>query len=81
MNTIKEVDIGYSTCDSAKSDSVDRPPLVPFHDDFQYIKLEHHSGVDRFIEDPKTVVEVGQIVKVRMVEFNKQLEWIALSMR
>jgi uncharacterized protein len=36
---------------------------------------------DRFVEDPKTVVKVGQIVKVRVLEVNEQLKRIALTMK
>ncbi len=36
---------------------------------------------DRFISDPKEVVKVGQVVKVRVIEVNLGLKRIALSMR
>ena len=36
---------------------------------------------DRFISDPKEVVKVGQVVKVRVIEVNLNLKRIALSMR
>ncbi|MBW7888833.1 MAG: RNA-binding transcriptional accessory protein [Bacteroidetes bacterium] len=36
---------------------------------------------DRFVEDPKTVVKVGQIVKVRVLEVNEQLKRISLTMK
>jgi len=48
----------------------------------------HHDGLvhvsqlaDKFVEDPKTVVKVGQIVKVRVLEVNEQQKRISLSMR
>lgn len=44
--------------------------------------LVHISQLaDRFIDDPKTVVKVGQVVKVRVLEVNEQLKRISLSMR
>ncbi len=44
--------------------------------------LVHVSQLaDRFVEDPKTVVKVGQIVKVRVLEVNEQLKRISLSMK
>ncbi len=44
--------------------------------------LVHVSQLaDRFVEDPKTVVKVGQIVKVRVMEVNEQLKRISLSMK
>ncbi len=44
--------------------------------------LVHISQLaDRYVEDAKTVVKVGQIVKVRVLEVNEQLKRIALSMR
>ncbi|MCK9408359.1 MAG: helix-hairpin-helix domain-containing protein, partial [Bacteroidetes bacterium] len=44
--------------------------------------LVHISQLaDRYVEDAKTVVKVGQIVKVRVIEVNEQLKRIALSMR
>ncbi|MBF2029714.1 MAG: RNA-binding transcriptional accessory protein [Oscillatoriales cyanobacterium C42_A2020_001] len=36
---------------------------------------------DRFVSDPKQVVKVGQVVKVRVLEVNEQLKRISLSMR
>jgi uncharacterized protein len=36
---------------------------------------------DRFVEDPKKVVKVGQIVKVRVLEVNEALKRISLSMK
>jgi uncharacterized protein len=36
---------------------------------------------DRFIDDPKKVVKVGQVVKVRVMEVNEKLKRISLSMR
>jgi len=48
----------------------------------------HHDGLvhvsqlaDRFVGDPKSVVKVGQIVKVRVLEVNEQQKRISLSMR
>jgi uncharacterized protein len=44
--------------------------------------LVHVSQLaDRFIDDPKKVVKVGQIVKVRVLEVNQLLKRIALSMK
>jgi protein Tex len=44
--------------------------------------LVHISQLaDRFVEDPKTVVKVGQIVKVRVLEVNEALKRIALTMK
>jgi protein Tex len=44
--------------------------------------LVHISQLaDRFVEDPKTVVKVGQIVKVRVLEVNEHLKRIALTMK
>jgi uncharacterized protein len=44
--------------------------------------LVHVSQLaDRFVDDPKKVVTVGQIVTVRVVEVNEKLKRIALSMR
>jgi protein Tex len=44
--------------------------------------LVHKSQLaDRFIDDPKRVVKVGQIVKVRVLEVNESLKRIALSMK
>jgi protein Tex len=44
--------------------------------------LVHVSQLaDRFVDDPKTVVKVGQIVKVRVLEVNEPLKRISLSMR
>jgi uncharacterized protein len=44
--------------------------------------LVHVSQLsDRFIDDPKKVVKVGQIVKVRVLEINESLKRIALSMK
>jgi small subunit ribosomal protein S1 len=36
---------------------------------------------DRFVSDPKQVVKVGQVVKVRVLEVNESLKRIGLSMR
>lgn len=44
--------------------------------------LVHVSQLsDRFVRDPKEVVKVGQVVKVRVLEVNEQLRRISLSMR
>lgn len=44
--------------------------------------LVHISQLaDRFVSDPKQVVKVGQVVKVRVLEVNEQLKRISLSMR
>ncbi len=44
--------------------------------------LVHISQLaDRFIDDPKKVVKVGQIVKVRVLEVNESLKRISLSMK
>ena len=44
--------------------------------------LVHISQLaDRFIDDPKKVVRVGQIVKVRVLEVNESLKRISLSMK
>ncbi|MBF2048095.1 MAG: Tex family protein [Leptolyngbya sp. IPPAS B-1204] len=44
--------------------------------------LVHVSQLaDRFVSDPKQIVKVGQVVKVRVVEVNEQLKRISLSMR
>ena len=44
--------------------------------------LVHVSQLaDRFVKDPKTIVQVGQVVKVRVLEVNEQLKRISLSMR
>ncbi|HVK37798.1 MAG TPA: Tex family protein [Candidatus Kapabacteria bacterium] len=44
--------------------------------------LVHVSQVaDRFVNDPKEVVKVGQIVKVRVLEVNEKLKRIGLSMK
>lgn len=44
--------------------------------------LVHISQLaDRFITDPKQVVKVGQVVKVRVMEINEQLKRISLSMK
>ncbi|PZV18984.1 MAG: RNA-binding transcriptional accessory protein [Pseudanabaena sp.] len=36
---------------------------------------------DRFVSDPKKIVKVGQVVKVRVLEVNESLKRISLSMR
>lgn len=36
---------------------------------------------DRFVSDPKQIVKVGQVVKVRVLEVNEQLKRISLSMK
>jgi protein Tex len=44
--------------------------------------LVHVSQLaDRFVSDPKQVVKVGQVVRVRVVEVNQSLKRISLSMR
>jgi uncharacterized protein len=44
--------------------------------------LVHISQLaDRFVDDPKKVVKVGQIVKVRVIEVNEALKRISLSMK
>ena len=44
--------------------------------------LVHISQLaDRFVKDPKEVVQVGQVVQVRVMEVNEKLKRIGLSMR
>jgi uncharacterized protein len=44
--------------------------------------LVHISQMaDRFVEDPKQIVKVGQVVLVRVLEVNEKLKRISLSMR
>ncbi len=44
--------------------------------------LVHISQMaDRFVEDPKQIVKVGQVVSVRVLEVNEKLKRISLSMR
>ncbi|XZN90583.1 MAG: Tex family protein [Microcoleus sp.] len=44
--------------------------------------LVHISQLaDRFVEDPKQIVKVGQVVKVRVLEVNEKLKRISLTMR
>jgi protein Tex len=44
--------------------------------------LVHVSQLaDRFVSDPKTIVKVGQVVQVRVLEVNEALKRISLSMR
>ena len=44
--------------------------------------LVHISQLaDYFVKDPKRVVKVGQVVKVRVLEVNEKLKRIGLSMR
>ncbi|MBD2565388.1 MULTISPECIES: Tex family protein [Nostoc] len=44
--------------------------------------LVHISQLaDRFIDDPKKVVKVGQVVKVQVLEINEKLKRISLSMK
>ncbi|NEP28420.1 S1 RNA-binding domain-containing protein, partial [Moorena sp. SIO3I6] len=44
--------------------------------------LVHISQLaDRFVEDPKQIVKVGQVVKVRVMEVNEKLKRVSLSMR
>jgi uncharacterized protein len=48
----------------------------------------HHDGLvhvsqlaDRYVSDPKTIVKVGQIVKVKVLEVNEPLKRISLTMK
>lgn len=44
--------------------------------------LVHISQMaDRFVKDPKEIVKVGQVVKVRVLDVNEKLKRIGLSMR
>ena len=44
--------------------------------------LVHISQLaNRFVKDPKTVVKVGQVVKVKVLEVNEKLKRIGLSMK
>jgi uncharacterized protein len=44
--------------------------------------LVHISQLaDRFVEDPKALVKVGQVVRVRVLEVNEKLKRISLSMK
>ncbi|RDH47594.1 Tex family protein [Fischerella thermalis] len=44
--------------------------------------LVHISQLaDRFVDDPKKIVKVGQVVKVRVMEVNEKLKRIGLSMK
>lgn len=44
--------------------------------------LVHISQLaDRFVDDPKKVVKVGQVVKVQVLEVNEKLKRISLSMK
>lgn len=44
--------------------------------------LVHISQMaDRFVDDPKKIVKVGQVVKVRVLEVNEKLKRISLSMK
>ncbi|MCA1993252.1 MAG: RNA-binding transcriptional accessory protein [Coleofasciculus sp. S288] len=44
--------------------------------------LVHISQLaDHFVDDPKKIVKVGQVVKVRVLEVNEQLKRISLSMK
>ncbi|AFY77387.1 transcriptional accessory protein [Pleurocapsa sp. PCC 7327] len=44
--------------------------------------LVHISQLaDRFVKDPKEIVQVGQVVKVRVLEVNESLKRISLSMK
>ncbi|NET61213.1 MAG: S1 RNA-binding domain-containing protein, partial [Symploca sp. SIO2E6] len=36
---------------------------------------------DRFVDDPKKFVTVGEVVKVQVMEVNEKLKRISLSMR
>lgn len=44
--------------------------------------LVHISQLaDRFVDDPKKIIKVGQVVKVRVLEVNEKLKRISLSMK
>ncbi len=44
--------------------------------------LVHVSQIaDRFVKDPTSVVHVGEVVKVRVLEVNPQLKRISLTMK
>ena len=44
--------------------------------------LVHISQLaDRFVDDPKKIVKVGQVVKVQVLEINEKLKRISLSMK
>ena len=44
--------------------------------------LVHISQLaDRFVQDPKQIVKVGQVVKVKVLEVNEKLKRISLSMK
>jgi uncharacterized protein len=44
--------------------------------------LVHISQLaDRFVEDPKEIVKVGQVVNVRVLSVDEKLKRIGLSMR
>jgi uncharacterized protein len=44
--------------------------------------LVHISQLaDRYVSDPKEIVKVGQVVKVKVLEINPSLKRIALTMR
>jgi uncharacterized protein len=44
--------------------------------------LVHISQLaDRFVDDPKKIVKVGQVVKVQVLEINEKLKRIGLSMK
>ncbi|MCC6397993.1 MAG: RNA-binding transcriptional accessory protein [Bacteroidetes bacterium] len=44
--------------------------------------LVHVSQIaDRFVQDPKSIVHVGEVVKVRVLEVNTQLKRISLTMK
>ncbi len=44
--------------------------------------LVHISQLaDRFVDDPKKVVKVGQVIKVQVLEINEKLKRISLSMK
>ncbi|MBD2437166.1 Tex family protein [Nostoc sp. FACHB-110] len=44
--------------------------------------LVHISQLaDRFVDDPKKIVKVGQVVKVKVLEVNEKLKRISLSMK
>jgi uncharacterized protein len=44
--------------------------------------LVHVSQLaDRFVDDPKQIVKVGQVVKVRVLEVNEKLKRVSLTMK
>ena len=44
--------------------------------------LVHISQLaDKFVDDPKKIVKVGQVVKIQVLEINEKLNRISLSMK